>query len=133
MSYKLLSYQAGRQARAGVLVGDTVYDAAGVTRTPAYASVLGVLQDWSRAQRALARATKALATGKTRARGVPLARARLLAPVLYPEAVFCASGSTSVIAERMKPGATQLTVMLRLASSCASAFDMPTSPALDAA
>ena len=48
-------------------------------------------------------------------------------------ASFCASGSTSVIAERMKPGATQLTVMPRLATSCASAFDMPTSPALEAA
>ena len=48
-------------------------------------------------------------------------------------AAFCASGRPSVIADRMKPGATQLTVMLRLASSCASALDMPTSPALDAA
>ena len=33
----------------------------------------------------------------------------------------------------MKPGATQLTVMFRLASSCASALDMAVSPPFDAA
>ncbi len=40
--------------------------------------------------------------------------------------------SASVIAEVMNPGATQLTVMPRLATSCANAFDMPISPAFDA-
>ena len=43
MSYKLLSYRDGRDARAGVLVGDAVYDAARVTGTPAYSSVVGIL------------------------------------------------------------------------------------------
>ena len=33
----------------------------------------------------------------------------------------------------MKPGATQFTVMPRLATSCASAFDMPIMPAFEAA
>jgi hypothetical protein len=33
----------------------------------------------------------------------------------------------------MKPGAIVLTVMFRLATSCASALDMPIRPALDAA
>jgi 2-keto-4-pentenoate hydratase/2-oxohepta-3-ene-1,7-dioic acid hydratase in catechol pathway len=93
MSYKLLSYQAGRQASAGLLVGSTVYDAARVTRTAAYASVLQVLQDWSRAKRALAQAARALAGGKSRAAGVPLARTRLLPPVLYPGAIFCAGAN----------------------------------------
>lgn len=93
MSYKLLSYQAGRQARAGVLVGDAVYDAAGITRTPAYASVLRVLEDWSKAERLLARTAKALTSEKRRARGVPLGRSRLLAPVLYPGAIFCAGAN----------------------------------------
>ena len=37
------------------------------------------------------------------------------------------------LAMRMKPGATQLTVIPRLASSCPRLFDMPTSPALAAA
>jgi 2-keto-4-pentenoate hydratase/2-oxohepta-3-ene-1,7-dioic acid hydratase in catechol pathway len=93
MSYKLLSYQAGREPRAGVLVADTVYDAARLTRTPAYASVLRLLEDWSRAKRALAQATKMIASGKRRATGVVLARTRLLAPVLYPGAIFCAGAN----------------------------------------
>lgn len=93
MSYRLLSYQAGRDARAGVLVEDTVYDAARLTRTAAYASVLGVLEDWSKARGTLARAAKAIAGGKSRARGTPLARTKLLAPVLYPGAIFCAGAN----------------------------------------
>lgn len=92
MTYKLLSYQASR-ARAGVLVGDTVYDAAKVTGEPAYSSVLGVLGGWSKAKRLLAQAAKRIAAGKGRAKGVPLKRARLLAPVLYPGAIFCAGAN----------------------------------------
>lgn len=93
MSYKLLSYLAGREARAGVLIGDTVYDAARLTRTAAYASVLRVLEDWGRAKRTLAQAASPIASGKRRAKGLPLARIRLLAPVLYPGAIFCAGAN----------------------------------------
>ena len=93
MSYKLLSYRAGRGARAGVLVGDTVYDAAKVTGAPAYASVLGMLEDWSKAKGSLAQAAKRIAAGKSRAKGQPLARTRLLAPVLYPGTIFCAGAN----------------------------------------
>ena len=93
MSYKLLSYQAGGAARAGVLVGDTVYDAANVTRVPAYASVLGALQDWSKAKGLLAQAATSITAGKSRAKGVPLKRARLLAPILYPGNIYCAGAN----------------------------------------
>lgn len=93
MSYRLLSYQAGREARAGVLVGDTVYDAAKLTRQPAYATVLGALADWRKADRALAQATKALASGKSRVKGTAVARVKLLAPVLYPGNIFCAGAN----------------------------------------
>ncbi len=93
MSYKLLSHQVGGVARAGVLVADTVYDAANVTRVPAYASVLGMLQDWSKAKRLLAQAAKNIAAGQSRAKGVPLARARLLAPILYPGNIYCAGAN----------------------------------------
>ena len=93
MSYKLLSYQAGRDARAGVLVLDTVYDVAKVTGAPTYSSVLGVLEDWSKAKRLLAQAAKRIAAGTSRAKGVPRKRARLLAPVLYPGALFCAGAN----------------------------------------
>ncbi|HEY7365724.1 MAG TPA: fumarylacetoacetate hydrolase family protein [Methylomirabilota bacterium] len=93
MSYRLLSYQTGREARAGVLVADMVYDAARITRNPRWSSVLALLEDWSAARRRLAQATKAIASGRSRARGVPIARVRLLAPVLYPGAIFCAGAN----------------------------------------
>ena len=48
-------------------------------------------------------------------------------------AVRCASGSARVMSVSMNPGATQLTVMLRLPSSRASDLVMPTTPALAAA
>ena len=93
MPYTLLSYQAGRAARAGVLVGDVVYDAAKVTGQSAHSSVLGVLEDWSRAKRLFTQAAKRIASGAGRAKGVPLKRARLLAPVLYPGNIYCAGAN----------------------------------------
>src|SRR5437867_4262084 len=93
MPYKLLSYQAGQAARAGVLVGDTVYDAAKVTGLSGHSSVLGVLDDWSRAKRLLAQAAKRIESGKGRIKGAPLKSARLLAPVLYPGAIYCAGAN----------------------------------------
>jgi 2-keto-4-pentenoate hydratase/2-oxohepta-3-ene-1,7-dioic acid hydratase in catechol pathway len=93
MPYKLLSYQAGRTARAGVLVEDTVYDAAKVTGVTGHASVLGVLEDWGRARRLLAQAAKRLEAGKGRAKGIPLKRVKLLAPVLYPGNIYCAGAN----------------------------------------
>ena len=101
MSYKLLSYQAGRDARAGVLVGETVFDAAKLTGSAAHASVLGVLNDWPKANRALAQAAKGLESGKSRVKGTPLARTKLLAPVLYPGAIFCAGANYRDHAEEM--------------------------------
>ena len=43
MSYKLLSYQSGQEARAGILVGEQIYDAARLAGQPAWSSVLGAL------------------------------------------------------------------------------------------
>jgi 2-keto-4-pentenoate hydratase/2-oxohepta-3-ene-1,7-dioic acid hydratase in catechol pathway len=93
VSYKLLSYRTGREARAGVLIGDTVYDAARLTGTATYACVIRMLEDWSRAKRALGQAARPIASGRRRAKGMPLARVRLLAPVLYPGAIFCAGAN----------------------------------------
>jgi len=93
MPYKLLSFRVGQGARAGVLIGDTVYDAAKITGVVAHSSVLGMLEDWSRVRRLLARASKQIESGKARSRGVPLKRVRLLAPVLYPGAIYCAGAN----------------------------------------
>ena len=80
MSYRLLSYLSGREARAGLLVGDGVYDLATLTRSAAWSSVLAVLEDWPSAKTRLAQAAKALASGRRRAKGTPLKRVKLLAP-----------------------------------------------------
>src|SRR3989442_5802886 len=69
MPYNLLSYQAGQAARAGMLVGDTVYDAAKATGLAAHSTVLGVLHDWSRGKRLPALAAKRLESGKGRGQG----------------------------------------------------------------
>ena len=101
MSYKLLTYQAGRDARAGVLVADQVFDAAKLTANATHASVLGVLNDWPKASRALAQAAKRIAAGTSRVEGTPLARVKLLATVLYPGAIFCAGTNYRDHAEEM--------------------------------
>jgi len=93
MAYKLLSVRSGQGARAGVLIGDTVYDAARITGVAAHSSVLGMLEDWSRARRLLARASKRIESGQARIKGAPLKSARLLAPVLYPGAIYCAGAN----------------------------------------
>jgi 2-keto-4-pentenoate hydratase/2-oxohepta-3-ene-1,7-dioic acid hydratase in catechol pathway len=93
MSYRLLSFQSGREARAGILVGGQVYDAARLTGHPAWSSVIGALTDWSKANREFAAAAKRIGAGKSKAKGLPLKRAKLLAPVLYPGNIYCAGAN----------------------------------------
>ncbi|MSQ70632.1 MAG: FAA hydrolase family protein [Betaproteobacteria bacterium] len=93
--YKLLTYQSGREARAGLLIGDQIYDAARVSGQSGWATVLGALQEWSKANRAFTEAAKRIGGGKSRAKGVPLKRARLLAPILYPGNIYCAGANYS--------------------------------------
>src|SRR5258708_15343285 len=95
MSYRLLSYQSGREARAGVLVGEQIYDAARLTGQPAWSSVLRALEDWAKAHRAFAAAAKRIGAGRSKVKGVPLKRARLLAPVLYPGNIYCAGADST--------------------------------------
>src|SRR6266571_3339569 len=93
MSYRLLSYRAGREARAGILVGEQVYDSARLTGQPAWSTVFGALQEWAKAHRAFAAAAKRIAAGKSRAKGTALTRVKLLAPVLYPGNIYCAGAN----------------------------------------
>jgi 2-keto-4-pentenoate hydratase/2-oxohepta-3-ene-1,7-dioic acid hydratase in catechol pathway len=89
MSWKLVSYRAddGRP-RAGVAVGDRLHDAATLADRPAYATTLDVLADWDAA---CARFDSAARASSAASR--PLAGAPLLAPVLYPGAIFCAGAN----------------------------------------
>jgi 2-keto-4-pentenoate hydratase/2-oxohepta-3-ene-1,7-dioic acid hydratase in catechol pathway len=89
--YKLATYQTASGPRAGLVVDDKVFDAAALTKTPAYASVLGILEDWKSAQGALKQAAAGVA--KSRLKSLPLARAKLIAPVRWPSAIYCAGAN----------------------------------------
>jgi 2-keto-4-pentenoate hydratase/2-oxohepta-3-ene-1,7-dioic acid hydratase in catechol pathway len=83
--YRVLSYKAERGARAGVAIGETVFDAAQLTGRAEYASVLDILADWPAAEARLRQARLGAAK--------PLASPKLLAPVLYPSAIYCAGAN----------------------------------------
>jgi 2-keto-4-pentenoate hydratase/2-oxohepta-3-ene-1,7-dioic acid hydratase in catechol pathway len=93
MSYRLLSFKSGAEPRAGLLIGEQVYDAARVTGKAEWSSVLGALQDWPKAHREFSAFAKRVASGKSKAKGLLLARAKLLAPVLYPGNIYCAGAN----------------------------------------
>jgi len=91
--YRLVSYTNGASAPiAGVLVGERIVPAAtllnGVNGIDA-TSVLGLLRNWDRAHAAL----HAAAQNVQPKDGIALAQAKLLAPILYPGALFCAGAN----------------------------------------
>jgi 2-keto-4-pentenoate hydratase/2-oxohepta-3-ene-1,7-dioic acid hydratase in catechol pathway len=87
MAYRLVTYAADSGPRAGLVIGEEVLDAAALTGNAGDATVLGILEDWPAAQ---ARLAKAAATpGKGRA----LADVRLLAPIRWPSAIYCAGAN----------------------------------------
>jgi 2-keto-4-pentenoate hydratase/2-oxohepta-3-ene-1,7-dioic acid hydratase in catechol pathway len=89
--YKLATYQSADGPRAGLVVDDNVHDAAKLAGKAAYASVIGILEDWKTAAAPLkAAAAKARQRGL---RGRPLKATRLLAPVLWPSAIYCAGAN----------------------------------------
>ena len=89
-NYKLVTYRAVKGPRSGVVVEEEVFDVARLTGRSSYATMLGVLNDWEAAQTLLDKAAKAK-EGKIK--GIPLGQAKLLAPVLYPSAIFCAGAN----------------------------------------
>ena len=95
--YKLLTYEAPAGPRSGILVGETVYDAAEATGHTSDATVLRILEDWDVSS---ARLTKAADTVADRA-GQPLSQVQLRAPVLYPNAIYCAGANYKDHAEEM--------------------------------
>ena len=89
--YKLATYQTKDGPRAGLVVDDKVVDAAKATGKPAYATMLGILNDWKTAQGALKAAADKAA--KSKAKSLPLGKTKLLAPVLWPSAIYCAGAN----------------------------------------
>jgi 2-keto-4-pentenoate hydratase/2-oxohepta-3-ene-1,7-dioic acid hydratase in catechol pathway len=89
--YKLATYQSNEGPRAGIVVGEDVFDAAKVTGKTAYTTVAGILADWKSAEGALKKA--AAGAGKSRAKRQPLSKTKLLAPVPHPPTIFCAGAN----------------------------------------
>ena len=89
--YRLATYKSGEGPRAGLVIGEEVFDAAKLTGKPAYATVIGILGDWKSAEGALKRA--AAGASKSRAKRLPLKKTKLLAPVRFPSAIYCAGAN----------------------------------------
>jgi 2-keto-4-pentenoate hydratase/2-oxohepta-3-ene-1,7-dioic acid hydratase in catechol pathway len=84
-------YRAAQGPRAGVVVDEEVFDVAELTGGLSYATTLDVLNDWEVAQALLDKAaTKAK---ESKIKGIRVEQAQLLAPVLYPSAIFCAGAN----------------------------------------
>lgn len=90
-AYKLATYRTSEGPRAGLVIGDEVFDAAKLTGTAAYGTVAGILNDWKRAEGALRKAAEGAA--KSRAKRQPLAKTKLLAPLPSPPTIFCAGAN----------------------------------------
>jgi 2-keto-4-pentenoate hydratase/2-oxohepta-3-ene-1,7-dioic acid hydratase in catechol pathway len=88
--YRLISYaDAQQRPRAGVLVDGLVAPAEDSLGKHG-ASVIDILRAWDDAHPRLAQAGQSRAGG---ASGIPLADLKLLAPLLYPGAFFCAGAN----------------------------------------
>jgi len=91
-NYKLVTYRAAKGPRAGIVVEEQVFDVAALTGRSSYATMLAVLNDWEEARALL---EKAAGLKEHKKKGIPLEKAKLLVPVLYPSAIFCAGANYS--------------------------------------
>jgi 2-keto-4-pentenoate hydratase/2-oxohepta-3-ene-1,7-dioic acid hydratase in catechol pathway len=89
--YKLATYKSADGPRAGIIVGDDVLDAAKATGKAAYATVMGIMADWKAAEPALKAA--AARAAKSKAKRQPLKKTKLLAPIRFPSAIYCAGAN----------------------------------------
>jgi 2-keto-4-pentenoate hydratase/2-oxohepta-3-ene-1,7-dioic acid hydratase in catechol pathway len=87
-SYKLVTFGSNDGPRAGIVVDDRVSDIAALTGRDAYATMLGVLADWPKAEGVLRAASDQVGSG-----GMPLAQVRLLAPIPKPGVIYCAGSN----------------------------------------
>ena len=103
-SYKIVTYDAGQGARAGIVVNDTVFDVAEGTGNAKDVSVKALLIDWANAKGRL----KALAD-KPKGAGHKLSGVKLLPPVPDPIGIFCAGANyTDHVAEMARAHGTPM-------------------------
>ena len=89
--YKLATYKSAEGPRAGLVIGEEVFDAAKLAGKPAYATVIGILADWKAAEGTLKKA--AAGAAKSRAKRQPLKKTKLLAPIKGGVAIYCAGAN----------------------------------------
>ena len=90
--YRLVSYANDSSPMAGVLVGERIVPAASLLRGADgidTSSVLGLLRNWDAVHQRLHDAAGNLPPGE----GILLMQAKLLAPILYPGALYCAGAN----------------------------------------
>jgi 2-keto-4-pentenoate hydratase/2-oxohepta-3-ene-1,7-dioic acid hydratase in catechol pathway len=89
--YKLATYRSSEGPRAGLVIGDEVFDAAKLTGKPAYSDVLAIVKDWQAAEGVLKKA--AASAGKSRMKRQPVKKTKFLAPLRFPSAIYCAGAN----------------------------------------
>ena len=94
-AYRLLTYRSETGPRAGLAVGDRFADTATATGVPAYATVLGILEDWAAAEPRLRASADSFAGTHA------IADADLLVPVHHPVTIYCAGANYTDHVERM--------------------------------
>jgi 2-keto-4-pentenoate hydratase/2-oxohepta-3-ene-1,7-dioic acid hydratase in catechol pathway len=99
-TFKLVTTDSASGPRAGIVNGDTVYDAAELTGVPKYNSVLGILEDWEVARVSLEHAAANDPEG-----GIALKDAKLLAPLPNPGVVFCTGSNYKSHSDAMERAA----------------------------
>jgi 2-keto-4-pentenoate hydratase/2-oxohepta-3-ene-1,7-dioic acid hydratase in catechol pathway len=90
--YRLISYlEENGQTTSGVLINDRIHAPSALLEgvTLYDMSVLGMLQQWDEIHAALDRAAKAINAEQ----GIKLSDVKLMAPILYPGALFCAGAN----------------------------------------
>lgn len=90
-NFYLMSYVDQRGPRAGLVVGDRLFDAGDLSQDARYAAVLGILEHWDEAEATLTSLTSS--AGLAKAVSAPVASVKLLTPVLYPSAIYCAGAN----------------------------------------
>jgi 2-keto-4-pentenoate hydratase/2-oxohepta-3-ene-1,7-dioic acid hydratase in catechol pathway len=88
MSYKLLTTNSPKGPRAGVMLDETIYDAAELLDDDRYKTMRGVLDDWDVVRPAIEKTIKGALP-----KGVRLQGSELLSPLLYPGAIYCAGAN----------------------------------------
>lgn len=91
--YRLVSYtQHGSKPKAGVLIGERIYASAALLETTDSidaSSVVGLLRAWDAVHPRL----DATARAVPQTSGIPLSDVTLVAPILYPGALYCAGAN----------------------------------------